>query len=52
MDKGDWQATVHGVTKSRPQLSTHAMPMPQTETPHQTKYGVKPEATENSVLAV
>ena len=22
-DRGDWQATVHGVTKSRKQLSTH-----------------------------
>ena len=24
MDKGAWQATVHGVTKSRTQLSAHA----------------------------
>ena len=23
MDRGAWQATVHGVTKSRTQLSTH-----------------------------
>ena len=23
MDRGDWQATVHGVTKSRTQLSTN-----------------------------
>ena len=38
MDKGAWQATVHGVTKSLTQLSTYAMPMPQAETPHQTQY--------------
>ena len=24
MDRGSWQATVHRVTESRPQLSTHA----------------------------
>ena len=23
MDRGAWQATVHGVTKNQPQLSTH-----------------------------
>ena len=25
MDRGVWQATVHGVTKNRTRLSTHAM---------------------------
>ena len=26
IDRGAWQATVHGVTKSRTQLNTYAMP--------------------------
>ena len=26
MDRGVWQAVVHGVTKNQPQLSTHTVP--------------------------
>ena len=27
MDRGEWRATVHGVTKSQKQLTTHAWSM-------------------------